>query len=191
MGARPGSRAGALRIICSRVEFHPQVQRGLQVPVGIAEVDDLPDAQDVRRGTLLADSGRRELFRGNRGVVGSLAAIRRHQVVDAHAAVLAHAGSSVQFQARARVTAEDGATRVDGSQRSFKDVTGNQVTVRGTPALGTGARTSLSLVHRAGVRGAAADRAPGQFGAVLRAPTAPHPRQLQVAHVRAAAGTWL
>ena len=62
------------------------------------------------------------------------------------AAVLAHAGSSVQFQARARVTAEDGATRVDGSQRSFKDVTGNQVTVRGTPALGTGARTSLSLV---------------------------------------------
>ena len=38
------------------------------------------------------------------------------------------------------------ATRVDGSQRSFKDVSGNQVIVRGTPALAAAARTSLSLV---------------------------------------------
>ena len=63
----------------------PQVEAGSQVAVRVAEVHDLGDSQLVRRSTLLRLAGGGQLGRGDRGILGPLAAVGRDHVVDPRA----------------------------------------------------------------------------------------------------------
>jgi len=64
-------------------DVSPQLQRRGEVAVGIAEVHDLGDAQDVGRRALLGQAGRRELLWRHLEVFRALAAVGGDHVVDA------------------------------------------------------------------------------------------------------------
>ena len=60
----------------------PQVERRGEVAIGVAEVHDLADAEDVGRGALLRDARGGQLLRRHVRILGALAAVGGDDVVD-------------------------------------------------------------------------------------------------------------